>query len=125
MIDEVDTFVNSNVSEKLARFEREIDSYENSLAGFTNTREDIMRAINKLKEDVTTQEIGKRELLDNMSLRKVKETLEALKEQYTELNEKVKSMNYSERTKNWQQVENEKQALTRQVSIVYVHCMRY
>ncbi|EZA56610.1 DNA repair protein RAD50 [Ooceraea biroi] len=117
MIDEVDSFVSSNVAEKLARFEREIESYQNTLMDLTTKREEIEQAISKLKEQVATQEIGKRELLDNMALRKIKETLETLKEQYRRLNEKVKSMNYNEVARRWEQLVNEEQTLLRQRNV--------
>lgn len=116
MIGEVDLFVSSNVSEKLARFEREIECYQNSLTELTNKKEETEQVISKLKEDVATQEIGKRELLDNMALRDIKQTLEALREEYKKLNEKVKSMNYHEIMRKWEQLEIEKQTLLRQVS---------
>jgi len=116
IIDEVDSFVSSNVSEKLARFERDIETYQSSLTELIDKKEKIEQAINKLREDVATQKIGKKELLDNMALLKIKETLDALKEQCRNLNEKIKSMNYNEIAKKWEQLESEKQLLLRQVS---------
>jgi len=116
MIDEVDSFVNSNVSEKLARFERDIETYQNSLTELTNKKREIEQAINELRMDVATQKIGKKELLDNMALLEIKETLDALKEQCRNLNEKIKIMNYNEIVRKWEQLESEKQVLLRQVS---------
>lgn len=81
-----------------------------------NKKNDVEQTVSKLKEDIVSQEIRKRELLDNITLRKIKETLETLKEQYRKLNEKLKNMNYKEMMKKWEQIENEKQALLRQVS---------
>lgn len=118
IIDEVDSFISSNVSEKLANYEREIETYQNSLMELMNKKKDVEQAINKLKEDVASQEIGKRELHDNITLRKTMDTMEVLKEQYKKLNEKLKNMNYNELTKKWEQLESEKQALLRQVSII-------
>lgn len=116
--DEVNSFANSNVLEKLASYEREIETYSNTLTELMNKKNDVEQAINKLKEDIASQEIKKRELLDNITLRKIKETLETLKEQYKKLNEKLKSMDYKEMMKKWEQLENEKQVLLRQVSNV-------
>lgn len=114
--DEVNSFVSSNVFEKLTNYEREIETYSNSLKELMNKKNDVEQAISKLKEDIASQEIKKRELLDNITLRKIKETLEILKEQYRKLNEKLKSMDYKEMMKKWEQLENEKQVLLRQVS---------
>lgn len=122
IIDEVDSFINSKVPEKLASYEREIESYQNSLTELMNKKKDIEQTINKLKEDVASQEIGKRELHDNIMLRKTMDTIEVLKEQYKKLNEKLKSMNYNELSKKWEQLESEKQALFRQVGIVISTC---
>nr|XP_012221947.1 PREDICTED: DNA repair protein RAD50-like [Linepithema humile] len=117
IIDDVESFVNSNVTANLARYESEIKSYQDSLTDLTNKRKDVEQTINKLKEDVACQEIGRRELLDNMTLRKIKETVEALTEQYKKLREKLKNMNYDEMTKKWDQLENERQVLLRQKNV--------
>lgn len=116
ILDEVESFISSNILEKLASYEREIETYKNSLTELMTKKNDIEQTMSKLKEDIASQEIGKRELLDNMTLRKIKETLEILKEQYKKLNEKLKNMDYKEMMKKWDQLENEKQALLRQVS---------
>lgn len=121
IIDEVDSFISSNVYEKLERFEHDIETYQNSLTELTNKKEEIEETISKLKKDVATQEIGKRDLLDNMDLRKIKEMLETLREQYRKLNEKIKGMNYNEIMRKWDQLENEKQTLFRQVGIDASH----
>ncbi|XP_018314575.1 DNA repair protein RAD50 isoform X2 [Mycetomoellerius zeteki] len=115
ILDEINSFISSNVLEKLANYEREIETYNNSLTELMNKKNDIEQTVSKLKEDIASQEIGKRELLDNMSLRKIKETLETLKEQYRKLNEKLKNMDYKEMMKKWEELENDKQALLRQV----------
>ncbi|XP_012527415.1 DNA repair protein RAD50 [Monomorium pharaonis] len=117
ILDEVNSFVNSNVLEKLTSYEREIETYKNSLTELVNKKNDIEQAISKLKEDIISQEIGKRELIDNITLRKIKEILETLKEQYKNLNEKLKNMNYKEMMNKWEQLENEKEALLRQKNL--------
>lgn len=119
ILDEINTFVSSNVLEKLASFEDEIETYKNSLTELMNKKKDVEQAISKLKEDIVSQEIGKRELLDNMSLRKIKEVLETLQEQYRKLNEKLKNMDYNEMTRTWEQLENEKQILLRQRNVAW------
>lgn len=116
ILDEINSFVNSNVLEKLATYEREIETYQNSLTELMNKKNDLEQAISKLKEEIASQEIGKRELLDNMTLRKIRDTLKTLKEQHEELKEKLKNMDYKEMMKKWEQLENEKQTLLRQVS---------
>lgn len=116
VLDEINSFINSNVLEKLATYEREIETYQNSLTELMNKKNDVEQAISKLKEEIASQEIGKRELLDNMTLRKIRDTLKTLKEQHEELKEKLKNMDYKEMMKKWEQLENEKQTLLRQVS---------
>lgn len=119
ILDEINSFVNSNVLEKLATYEREIETYQNSLTELMNKKNDVEQAISKLKEEIASQEIGKRELLDNMTLRKIRDTLKTLKEQHEELKEKLKNMDYKEMMKKWEKLENEKQTLLRQVSMAY------
>ncbi|XP_011638755.1 DNA repair protein RAD50 [Pogonomyrmex barbatus] len=82
ILNEIESFISSKILEKLENYKQEIETYENSLKELTNKKNDIEQVINKLKEDVASQEIGKRELLDNMTLRKIKETIIILKEQY-------------------------------------------
>lgn len=125
IIDEVESFIKSNVSEKLAKYECDIETYQKSLAKLTKKRKDVEQAIGKLKEDVATQEIKKREMLDNVILRETKETMETLKEQYRQLNVQLKNMNYDEAAKKWKQLEDERQATLRQVSdtrLSYIAC---
>lgn len=113
---EVNSFIDSNVLEKLASYEHEIDTYNNSLIEFINKKNNLEQAISKLKEDIASHEIKKRELFDNLTLRKITETLETIKKEYKELNKKLENMDYKEIIKKWDQLENEKQALLRQVS---------
>lgn len=122
-IDEVESFLNSNVSEKLASYERDIESYQKSLAELTNRRKNVEQAITKLKEDVAAQEIRKREMLDNMMLRETKKSIETLKEQYQQLNVQLKNMNYDETRKKWDKLEDDKQTTLRQVSDMRLSCM--
>lgn len=122
-IDEVESFLNSNVSEKLASYERDVESYQKSLAELTNRRKSVEQAITKLKEDVAAQEIRKREMLDNMTLRETKKSIETLKEQYQQLNVQLKNMNYDETMKKWEKLEDDKQTTLRQVSDMRLSCM--
>lgn len=122
-IDEVESFLNSNVSEKLASYERDIESYQKSLAELTNRRKSVEQAITKLKEDVAAQEIRKREMLDNMTLRETKKSIETLKEQYQQLNVQLKNMNYDETMKKWKKLDDDKQTTLRQVSDMRLSCM--
>lgn len=116
IIEEIDLFINSNISEKLVGYEHDIETYQNSLTELINKRKNREEAINKLKKSVASQEVEKRELLDNMTLRKTKETIETLREQHKQLCVKLKNMNYNEMEKKWEQLENEKQTLLSQVS---------
>lgn len=113
---EVDSFVNSNVTATLERYESEIKTYQNSLMELMNKKNDIEQTISKLKEEVTSQEIGKRELIDNMALRKAEEMVNTSKEKHSQLREKLNNMNYNEMVDKWEQLESEKQSLLRQVS---------
>lgn len=120
MINDVEAFVNSNVAENLARYESEIKAHQDSLTDLVNKRKDGEQMINKLKEDVACQEIGKRELQDNITLRQIKEKVKTLKETHRKLCEKLRNMNYEEIKKNWDELENEKQVLLRQVSDIFI-----
>lgn len=123
IIDEVESFINSNVSQKLANYERDIETYQKSLTELMSKRKNVEQAISKLKEDVATQEIKKREMLDNMTLRETKEAMETLKEQYRQLNMQLKNMNYDEVMKKWKQLDDERQTTLRQVSDIVAHCL--
>nr|XP_012218827.1 PREDICTED: DNA repair protein RAD50-like [Linepithema humile] len=117
MMNETQSFLNSNVTENLARYEVEIKASERLLTDLTNKRKDVEQTINKLMEDIMCREIGRRELQDNMTLRQIKETVEALEGQRRKLLEKLINMNHDEMAKKWHQLENEKQVLLRQKNI--------
>lgn len=122
---EVDSFVNSNVTATLERYESEIKTYQNSLMELMNKKSDIEQVISKLKEEITSQEIGKRELIDNMALRKAEEMVNTSKEKYSQLREKLNSMNYNEMVNKFEQLDSEKQSMLRQVSdksCLYICC---
>ncbi|XP_020285711.1 DNA repair protein RAD50 [Pseudomyrmex gracilis] len=114
---EVDSFVNSNVTATLERYESEIKTYQNSLMELMNKKSDIEQVISKLKEEITSQEIGKRELIDNMALRKAEEMVNTSKEKYSQLREKLNSMNYNEMVNKFEQLDSEKQSMLRQRNV--------
>ncbi|EFN87868.1 DNA repair protein RAD50 [Harpegnathos saltator] len=117
IIDEVESFINSNVSEKLTSYERDIETHQKSLAELTNLRKNVEQTIGKLKEDVATQEIKKREMLDNMTLRETKEGMETLKEEHRQLALQLKDMNYNEISTKLKMLENERQTTLRQRNV--------
>lgn len=125
IIDDVELFINSNVSEKLVSYERDIETHQESLTELTNRRKKVEQAIIKLREDVATQEIKKREMLDNVTLRETKKAMEILKEQCQQLSVQLKNMNYDEIAKKWEQLEDDKQSTLRRVSNSHLSYIAY
>lgn len=116
VMNDIESFIDSNVSEKLANYERDIETYQKSLTELMDRRKNAEKTIGKLKEDVTFQEIKKREMLDNVTLRETKETMETLKKQCLQLSAQLKDMNYDEVVQEWKELESKKQATLRTVS---------
>ncbi|XP_067215347.1 DNA repair protein RAD50.L-like isoform X1 [Linepithema humile] len=118
IMNDVESFFNSNVTENLAKYESEIKASKDLLTDLMNERKDVEQAINnKLKEVIMCQEIRRRELLNNMMLREIKETVVALKGQCKKLFEKLKNMNYDEMAYKLDQLENKKQVLLCQINV--------
>lgn len=125
LVEEVESFnagtipyllLGSNDAAKLSR---------NSLEKLTNKRKEVERVMNKLKDEVASQEMVKRGLLDNVTLRETKEAVDMLEEKCKQLREKLNSMNYNEMEREWKKLGSEKQTLLRQVNdvcVVYYLC---
>ncbi|KOC64637.1 DNA repair protein RAD50 [Habropoda laboriosa] len=116
--DEVDAFVYSKIPEFLECSEMKIKNYEKSLNELLHQKNDIETTINKLKEEISRQEVRKRELSDNLTLRKVQETTNSLQQQCLNLKERLNVINYSQVIQERQNLLNQEQTLLRQKNIV-------
>lgn len=113
--DEVDISIYSNVPESLESSEKKIKDYEKLLNELLCEKSDIETTINKLKENVTRQEVRKRELSDNLALLQVQETIKNLQQQYLRIKEKLNAINHSQVLNDWKNVQSREQTILRQV----------
>ncbi|XP_068976510.1 DNA repair protein RAD50.L isoform X1 [Bombus flavifrons] len=116
--DEVDISVYSNVPESLESSEKKIKDYEKLLNELLCEKSDIETTINKLKENVTRQEVRKRELSDNLALLQVQETIKNLQQQYLRIKEKLNAINHSQVLNDWKNVQSREQTILRQQNII-------
>ncbi|CAK9806143.1 DNA repair protein RAD50 [Anthophora plagiata] len=116
--DEVDVFVYCKIPNSLESSEMKIKNYEKSLNELLCQKTDIEKTISRLKEEIGRQEVRKRELSDNLTLRKVRETTDSLQQQYLKLKNKLNAINYSQVVEEKQRFLNQEQTLLRQKNII-------
>lgn len=115
MQDDVDSFIYRKIPESLECSESKIKSYEKLLNELFCKKNDMETTINKLKEEMTRQEVRKRELSDNLKLRETQEIINNLQEQYSNIKERLNTINYSEIFDEWQNLQCREQTILRQV----------
>ncbi|XP_016919261.1 DNA repair protein RAD50 isoform X1 [Apis cerana] len=118
MQDDVDSSIYRKIPESLECSESKIKSYEKLLNELFCKKNDMETTINKLKEEMTRQEVRKRELSDNLKLREIQEIINNLQEQYSNIKEKLNTINYSEIFDEWQNLQNREQTILRQKNII-------
>ncbi|XP_076766365.1 DNA repair protein rad50 isoform X2 [Xylocopa sonorina] len=116
--EDVDTFVYRKVPECLESSELKIKSYEKTLNTFRQQKSNIEATINKLNEDVARHKIRKRELSDNVTLRKVQEKTRKLEQQYLNIQKKLNAIDYAEILDEWKKSKNSEELLLRQKNVL-------
>ncbi|XP_076621911.1 DNA repair protein rad50 isoform X1 [Colletes latitarsis] len=112
--EEVEMYVRQKIPEALERSELKIQNYESSINEFLHVKSDTEATINKLKEEITRHEFRKRELSDNIVLRKTHDNIKSLKQQYSGIKEKLSVINYAEILEEWQNLQGRAELLLRQ-----------
>ncbi|XP_076238617.1 DNA repair protein rad50 [Calliopsis andreniformis] len=116
--DDVDAFVYRKIPEALQRSESKIKHYETMINDLSSEKSNIDTSISNLKEEIARQEIRKRELSDNIMLRKIQETTKVLQREYLSLVEKIKDINHAQIMEEWRSLQNREQALLRQENML-------
>lgn len=114
--------MNRKIPEVLESSERKINNYQNSINEFRREKSDTEATINKLKEEITRQEVRKKELSDNILLRKTHESTKNLKQECLSLKEKLSVTNYALILEKWKNLQNQEEILLRQVKY-YRRCL--
>ncbi|KAG7189859.1 hypothetical protein KM043_017509 [Ampulex compressa] len=114
---EVDSFTSRKIPEALARAQNKIENYEKSLNEYICDRAKIEETMCNLKDDISQQEMRKRELLDNVTLRKVQDATRDLEHQCAVLQEKIKSMNHDRIVDEWKQLQKRETNLLREKNL--------
>lgn len=113
---DLSVFVFRKLPEELERSEAKIKNYETSINNLQREKNNIETTINKLKEEITRQEVRKRDLSDNILLRKTHETTKALQQQCSNLKNELNAINYAQLMDEWKNLQNREEALLRQVN---------
>ncbi|CAL7940101.1 unnamed protein product [Xylocopa violacea] len=116
--EDVDIFLCRKVPQSLESSESKIKSYEKSLSALHCEKSNIEATISKLKEDITRHEVRKRELTDNVTLRKVQEKTKKLEQQYLSIQEKLNTIDYAEILDEWKRSKNCEELLLRQKNVL-------
>nr|XP_003704846.1 PREDICTED: DNA repair protein RAD50 [Megachile rotundata] len=116
--DEVDISIYHKIPEAVERSESQIKSYQQSIDELLQKKSNTESKISKLKEDISRQEIRKRELSDNILLRKNEETTTKLEKEYLSLKEKLSAVNYSQMLEERKDLQSLEQALLRKKNMI-------
>lgn len=113
---EVNTFDRCNVLDALTNLEHDIKTYEQKIIENNAEKNELQTTIKDLKDDISHQETHKRNLIDNLKLRKLQLTAQDLEQQCQNLNEKLENMNYKRMMEKWQKYKNHEESLLRKVN---------
>ncbi|XP_031845341.1 DNA repair protein rad50 [Nomia melanderi] len=111
---DLSAFVFRKLPEELERSEMKIKNYETSINNLQREKNTTETTINKLKEEITRQEVRKRDLSDNILLRKTHETTKVLQQQCSNLRNELMAINYTQVMEEWKNLQNREEALSRQ-----------
>lgn len=115
---EVNAFDQSNVSDTLAKLEFKIKDYEEKIATNTAEKNKLETKINELKDEINQQETRKRDLSDNLTLRKLQLIAQDLQQQCDSLDQKLDKMNHKRMMEKWQKYKNHEDSLLRKKNII-------
>ncbi|XP_015182064.1 PREDICTED: DNA repair protein RAD50 [Polistes dominula] len=114
---EVNAFDNCNIPDTLAKLELEIQAFEKTMNENTTKKQKLEAQLKDLKDAISQQETRKRDLSDNLELRKLQFTAEELQQQYQSLNEKIENMNRKEMIENWKKYQSREQILSQKKNV--------
>nr|XP_033326089.1 DNA repair protein RAD50-like [Megalopta genalis]XP_033326090.1 DNA repair protein RAD50-like [Megalopta genalis] len=115
--DDVDAFVYRKIPEALEHSENKIKRYEISIKNFRSEKSKSEADINKLKEQITLHEVLKRNLSDNVQLRREREKSKTLQQEYSDLRNELMSINYTQIMEELQNMCEREEVLLRQRNI--------
>lgn len=115
--EDVDLYMYHKIPEALERSETKIKQYETSIKDLQQEKIDVEKTINKLKEEITSHKVQKKNLTDNVLLRKAQETVKTLKQQCVDLRNKVLSINHTQIIEEKKSLQNREQTLQRQKNV--------
>ncbi|XP_017755728.1 PREDICTED: LOW QUALITY PROTEIN: DNA repair protein RAD50 [Eufriesea mexicana] len=116
--DEVDAFTYRKIPESLECSESKIKNYEKLLNKLLHEKGDIETMISNSKEEISRQEVRKRELSDNLTLRKTQETVSNVHQKYLSIKERLNAINYSQALNEWENLRSREQAILRQKNMI-------
>lgn len=117
---EVKKFLSRNIEEKLRVIEDQLESAERMAAKFKNEREAREAKVSKMKEDIRFHDTAKRDLVDNLTLRRKEIEVDALKSACQELKDKLGSANLATVSKERKNLIERRDSYEREVlDIIY------
>ncbi|KAK2581137.1 hypothetical protein KPH14_007949 [Odynerus spinipes] len=114
---EVDACNRSDVPNTLTKLELEIKNYEVEINKNTTEKNKLMSTIQELKDEINQQETRKRDLSDNLTLRKLQLTAQDLQQQCQTLNEKLENMNHNRNMEKWHKYKKHEESLLRKKNV--------
>ncbi|XP_076276381.1 DNA repair protein rad50 [Lasioglossum baleicum] len=114
---DVDAYLFRKIPEALERCETKIKQYETSIKDFRQQKSDFEKTINKLKEQITRHKVQKKNLSDNILLRRAQENIKSLQQQCLDLKNELRAINHAQILEERRNLQNREQTLLRQINV--------
>ena len=109
-------FFESQTEEKLQRVEERVKTYDDMINALKNNKSALEKKIASIREDMAQQELSKRTLMDNITLRRKEAELECLKKQWEQFKECVKNFQIEKVRANRRKLREEEEKLIGEVT---------
>ncbi|XP_015600819.1 DNA repair protein RAD50 isoform X2 [Cephus cinctus] len=114
---QIDDFEQRGVHKKLLSAEQQMKRYENSCEELKITKADLEKRIDQIKKDVMRQEVRKRELVDNITLRQKEEELKSLEQEILKIEVSMKKMQHELLIQEYKKLNEKEEKLLREKNI--------
>ncbi|XP_033211582.1 DNA repair protein RAD50 [Belonocnema kinseyi] len=113
---EIEKFIENGTEEKLQRVEEKVKNFDDMISTLKNSKSTLEKKISSIREDMTQQELSKRTLMDNLTLRTKEKDLDCLKKQWEQFQECVKNFQIERVRAERRQLREEEESLMNQRS---------
>lgn len=117
---EVTNFAKRKIDETLAKLEKRIEDLQTNLQKCKGNKANVEAEIGKMKEAASRQEMRKRQLIDNISLRQKQDKEKELRKEFAAIETEIKSLNHDSVITEYNRVKNRENLMIQEVFIAII-----